>query len=284
MFEMEHDGNGDGQHGGKTNHARCKQCRLFFECAADHKLLARRRRGRRTRAMCKACRGDASSESSTDDDGRCDPDDDLPESGEQEAAQSGNELDADTLNQILVRLVASCSSAQQPAAYLSRCSCVCRSWCAGSLNDELWLALLLSRWGAGLTRQAIATCLTYRAQYIRSVTTQVLSWGLGARSTENVSNTHRPVLLEPDGMRSVGFKQVSAGAEFSCAVRPRYTLRKCETNTRASCLPFFARTLFSFSSVLLSLSSLSLSLSFLFLLSFCLSVCLCTHLPICQRC
>ena len=55
MFEMKHDGNGDDHHGGKTNHTRCTQYRFFFECVADHKLLAQRRRGRRTRAMYKAC-------------------------------------------------------------------------------------------------------------------------------------------------------------------------------------------------------------------------------------
>jgi len=123
----------------------------------------------------------------------------------------------------------------------------------------------------GLTRQTIATCLSYRTQYIRLVTTQVLRWGLGARSTENVSNTHHPVFLDPDGMRSVVFKQVSAGAGFSCAVRPRYTLRKCETNTRPSCLPFFARTLF-FQRLSLSLLSLSLSHSFFFYLSVLVSI------------
>jgi len=133
-------------------------------------------------------------------------------------------LDADTLGAILVRLVAKCGTAEQ----LVYAGNVCKMWYSGSLNESLWRVLLVRRCGEGgeemvdgleaSQRAGRDGVMSFRAQYIRSVTTQVLLWGQCA-SEEDASNTPRaPALFGHDGLRSVGVRQVSAGAGFSCLV------------------------------------------------------------------
>jgi len=141
------------------------------------------------------------------------------------------ELDGDTLNAILVRLVAEVSST---ALHLITCLGVCRLWYAGALNDELWRVLFLRKWRDKAQTRFIEPdvnhtqywhehpqwepVLSFRAKYIRSVTTQVLVWGQAERQGGHSSAPRSAALLEPDGLRGAGVRQVSAGASFSCIV------------------------------------------------------------------
>lgn len=111
------------------------------------------------------------------------------------------ELDADTLNAILVRLVGTGTAEQ-----LGLCSCVSRTWYAGALNDELWGTLLVRRWGPLSQEGHIEPPMSYRSRYIRSVTTQVLVWGQGAWQQDGVQHRTTAVL------ELSGVKSVSAGA------------------------------------------------------------------------
>jgi len=197
-------------------HARCSSCRANFEVGPEHKMLARRRRGRRAKGLCGACRAPCSDddEQSDDDDNRESATAELAAREVRAAAQKGTELDADTLNAILVRLV-STGTAEQ----LSLCACVSRTWYAGALNDELWEILFVRRWSPmaiqeaqTLAEDANEARMSHRAQYIRSVTTQVLVWGQGAWQQEPVVQ-RAPMLVELSGV-----KAVCAGAGFSCAV------------------------------------------------------------------
>ena len=220
MFEMEREDDvacGDvGGHQGdgrfETAYQRCRVCNTNFPCSTDYKLIVRRRRGRRSRAaVCDECRNpEASSDSSLSSDHGDDDEaqyktsmhacnnhmrsTNLPTSSAPPSTSA--ELDADTLNAILIRLVAGSGTADQ----LCRCSAVCRTWYAGAINDELWRMLLRSRWGAGVqaldyTQQLGETgpLLSYRAQYIRSVTTQVLIWG--QTNCKEVDSVARPALV-----------------------------------------------------------------------------------------
>ena len=238
IFDMEDDGAGDAGDDviqGETQQTRCKQCNCHFALSADHKLLARRRRGRKNaRAICDACLESEGSES----DGVYDDLDVIHDSTAAGALNRSSErasefprvqgaeleLDNDTILAILVRLVAASGTAEQ----LSCCSCVCRAWYATAITDDLWKAILHKKWGEA-ARQATEVAryqqgskepaVPFRAQYIRSVSTQVLTWGQTARSEDLAASTPRsPVLLEPFGLRGFGIKQISAGANFSCAV------------------------------------------------------------------
>lgn len=137
----------------------------------------------------------------------------------------GCELDSDTLDAILVRLVAEHGTAQN----LVCCAQVSRLWRTGSDNDVLWHSLLVRRCGdagqeilaAVESSQAAGRepILAYKALYIRSVTTQVLFWGQAERQGGHSSSHRAPALLEPDDCRSVAVRQVAAGTAFSCMVR-----------------------------------------------------------------
>ena len=133
-------------------------------------------------------------------------------------------LGEDGLAGILLRLVASGSAAQ-----LSRCSLVNRLWYAEAVRDELWLVLLRRRWGdaaevprsGGAQRPVHAqeAALSNRALYIRSVTTQVLTWGQGAVREDELGTAPRtPELLGIAGLIGVGVRQISAGLCFTAAV------------------------------------------------------------------
>ncbi len=217
MFEMEREDDvvcgglqGDGRL--ETAYQRCRVCNTNFPCSTDYKLIVRRRRGRRSRAaVCDECRNpEASSDSSLSSEHGDDDEaqyktsmhvcnnhmrsTNLPTSSAPPSTSA--ELDADTLNAILIRLVAGSGTAEQ----LCRCSAVCRTWYAGAINDELWRMLLRSRWGEGVqalddTQQLGETgpLLSYRAQYIRSVTTQVLIWG--QTNCKEVDSIARPALV-----------------------------------------------------------------------------------------
>jgi alpha-tubulin suppressor-like RCC1 family protein len=153
------------------------------------------------------------------------------------------QLDSDTLDGILVRLVARSGS----AASLLCCSCVCRQWYAGSLNDELWRSLLLQRCGEGAhelieqieesQRAGREPISTYRAHYIRSVTTQVMCWGHFARSEEDACNAPRvPKLFEGnDGLRSLGIRHIAVGVRFACAVTWTGSVVCWGSNTKGQC-------------------------------------------------
>ena len=129
-------------------------------------------------------------------------------------------LSADGLHAVLLRVVATGSAEQ-----LACCSGVCRMWYEESTNPELWKLLLLWRWGEGaqhliesLPPGSREAAMTYRALFIRSLTTQVLSWGQGARSEEEVATAPRTPALLLDGLRRVGIKAVAAGLGFTCAL------------------------------------------------------------------
>ena len=109
-------------------HARCSSCRANFRVGPEHKMLARRRRGRRAKGLCGACRAHCSDndESGEDDDQEA-ATVDLAATEVGAAAHKGTELDADTLNAILVRLVSSGT-----AEHLSLCACGCRYRCCHS--------------------------------------------------------------------------------------------------------------------------------------------------------
>jgi hypothetical protein len=209
MFEMEREddvacGGLQGDSRLETAYQRCRVCNTNFPCSTDYKLIVRRRRGRRSRAaVCDECRNpEASSDSSLSSEHGDDDEaqyktsmhvcnnhmrsTNLPTSSAPPSTSA--ELDADTLNAILIRLVAGSGTAEQ----LCRCSAVCRTWYAGAINDELWRMLLRSRWGEGV--QALDdTQQSYRAQYIRSVTTQVLIWG--QTNCKEVDSVARPALV-----------------------------------------------------------------------------------------
>ena len=137
-------------------------------------------------------------------------------------------LDSDTLDAILVRLVAGNGTAK----LLASCACVCKLWWIGCQNDELWHALLVQRIGNSAheildamktsQRARQAPMLSFRALYIRSVTTRVLLWGHCARSEDEAGDAPRaPAPFKPlsescEVHRVV--RQVSAGGGFSCAV------------------------------------------------------------------
>jgi len=135
-------------------------------------------------------------------------------------------LDADTLGAILVRLVAECGTAEQ----LVYAGNVCKMWYSCSLNESLWRVLLVRRCGEGgeemvdgleaSQRAGRDGVMSSRAQYIRSVTTQVLLWGQCASEEDATRGLtpRAPALFGHDGLRSVGVRQVSAGAGFSCLV------------------------------------------------------------------
>jgi len=136
------------------------------------------------------------------------------------ASACGFALDADILSAILLRMVATCSAEQ-----LSRCAGVCQMWYVEAATDELWGKLLLRRWGeaahailGSLLQDSREASMSYRAQYVRSVTSSVLSWGQGARRMEDVGSAPRSPALLADGLIGIGIRQVSAGLCFSCAV------------------------------------------------------------------
>lgn len=124
------------------------------------------------------------------------------------------ELDADSLNQIMVRLVSTGT-----ADHLSACSCVCRAWYMGSLNEDLWRILLLRKWGPDAcqeTQTDRAHC--HRSSYIRSVTTRVLIWGQGGKCETDAFSTLPILNVNELPSKTVGVKAVSAGSGFSSAV------------------------------------------------------------------
>jgi hypothetical protein len=139
------------------------------------------------------------------------------------------ELDGDTLDAIFVRLLAASGTAEQ----LRCCGCVSKLWYECSLNESLWRVLLLRRCATGVGQEASKMLeaielsqlagrepvMSYRSQYIRSVTTQVLTWGHCGRSDDDARDAVRtPALIAPNGLRGVGVRSVTAGAGFSCAV------------------------------------------------------------------
>ena len=150
MFEMEHDVDGDADadgdgrdgDGAETSIQRCKVCNTNFRCSADYKLLVRRRRGRRSRAVCDDCLDPHASHDSSDDGDETHDTHSTNANIKSSAEESSStDLDADTLNAILMRLVAGSGTAEQ----LICCSSVCRTWYAGTINDELWRVLLIHR-------------------------------------------------------------------------------------------------------------------------------------------
>jgi alpha-tubulin suppressor-like RCC1 family protein len=131
-------------------------------------------------------------------------------------------LDDDTVGAVLARLVA---TSQGTARHLRCCAQVCRLWHAGSESDALWRSLLVQRCGSAMLaaveesqRAGREPTLTYRALYIRSVTTQVLMWGQAERQGGHSAGHRAPALLEPDDCRSVAVRQIAAGAGFSAMV------------------------------------------------------------------
>ena len=139
------------------------------------------------------------------------------------------ELDGDTLDAIFMRLLAASGTAEQ----LRCCGCVSKLWYECSLNESLWRVLLLRRCATGVGQEASKMleaiessqlagrepAMSYRSQYIRSVTTQVLTWGHCGRSDDDARDAVRtPALIAPNGLRGVGVRSVTAGAGFSCAV------------------------------------------------------------------
>jgi hypothetical protein len=144
-------------------------------------------------------------------------------------------LGTDGLNAILLRLVATATAEQ-----LSCCTVVCRTWYAEAVRDELWEVLLLRKWGEtarnilkSLAPREIA--MSYRALYVRSVTTQVLSWGQGSRSEEEQSTAPRAPELLFNGLRGVGIRQVAAGHWFTCAVTWGGRVLCWGVNTQGQC-------------------------------------------------
>jgi hypothetical protein len=141
-------------------------------------------------------------------------------------------LDGDTLGAIFVRLLAAAGTAEQ----LRCCGCVSKLWYECSLNESLWRVLLLRRCATGVGQEASKMLeaiessqlagrepvMSYRSQYIRSVTTQVLTWGHCGRGDDDARDAVRtPALIAPNGLRGVGVRSVTAGAGFSCAVDTR---------------------------------------------------------------
>ena len=139
------------------------------------------------------------------------------------------ELDGDTLDAIFMRLLAASGTAEQ----LRCCGCVSKLWYECSLNESLWRVLLLRRCATGVGQEASKMleaiessqlagrepAMSYRSQYIRSVTTQVLTWGHCGRSDDDARDAVRtPARIAPNGLRGVGVRSVTAGAGFSCAV------------------------------------------------------------------
>lgn len=148
-------------------------------------------------------------------------------------------LDADGMHAILLRMVATCT-----AEHLNRCASVSRMWYAEAVDEELWRALMLRKWGEAapqildiLQRDSIDASLSFRALYVRSVTTQVLSWGQGSRRQEDVGSAPRTPTFFNDGfcMRSVGIRQIAAGLWFSCAVTWSGKVLCWGVNTHAQC-------------------------------------------------
>lgn len=138
------------------------------------------------------------------------------------------ELDGDSVDAILVRLVASaCTHAQatasrdspSPAQHLSRCARVSRQWYAASLNEDLWRGLCRSMCGM-LEAGREQAKLSYRAMYIRAATTRILVWGNCGNHRDSASARVRaPTLLGGDGLKGMSIKEVSVGEGYSCAVR-----------------------------------------------------------------
>jgi hypothetical protein len=157
-------------------------------------------------------------------------------------------LDGDTLGAIFVRLLAAAGTAEQ----LRCCGCVSKLWYECSLNESLWRVLLLRRCATGVGQEASKMLeaiessqlagrepvMSYRSQYIRSVTTQVLTWGQCGRGDDDARDAVRtPALIAPNGLRGVGVRSVTAGAGFSCAVdtrthSPTYTNANIHTHTQ----------------------------------------------------
>ena len=140
------------------------------------------------------------------------------------------ELDGDSVDAILVRLVASaCTHTQatasrdlpSPAQHLSRCARVSWQWYAASLNEDLWRGLLERRSICGmLVAGREQAKLSYRAMYIRAATTRILVWGNCGNPRDRASARVRaPTLLGGDGLKGMSIKEVSVGEGYSCAVR-----------------------------------------------------------------
>ena len=154
---------------------------------------------------------------------------------------TGNELDPDTLDDILVRLVAGHGTARN----LSCCAKVCRLWRTGCESDALWRELLKRRCGAGGAEILCAVessqlagreqTVTFKTLYIRSVTTQVMVWGQAERQGGHSANHRTPALLEPDGCRSVSVRQVAAGTGFSSMVTWTGQVLCWGLNTKGQC-------------------------------------------------
>ena len=162
-------------------------------------------------------------------------------SNELDRDTTGNELDPDTLDDILVRLVAGHGTARN----LSCCAKVCRLWRTGCESDALWRELLKRRCGAGGAEILCAVessqlagreqTVTFKTLYIRSVTTQVMVWGQAERQGGHSANHRTPALLEPDGCRSVSVRQVAAGTGFSSMVTWTGQVLCWGLNTKGQC-------------------------------------------------
>ena len=155
---------------------------------------------------------------------------------------SGGELDVDSLGAVLVRLLEFRAlettvdlffhgalrnqSVLQVAETLSRCACVSRVWHASANNEDLWRGLIRHQWGEHVVKTLSYSerTVSARALYIRSVTSRVAYWGAPGACSEDgghtvqLASTRTPALQEPDGLQSLGPRQVAAGAGFSCLV------------------------------------------------------------------
>jgi alpha-tubulin suppressor-like RCC1 family protein len=157
--------------------------------------------------------------------------------GAAKARLSARALGPDGLNAVLLRLVATCGAEQ-----LCRCAGVCQMWYAEAVNEELWQVLLRRRWGEAADEIRASwqpgdaeAAMSSRALYVRSVTSQVLSWGQGARCQEEVGTAPRKPAVHNDGLRGLGIRQVSAGLWFSCAVTWSGKVLCWGVNTQGQC-------------------------------------------------
>jgi len=80
-----------------------------------------------------------------------------------------------------------------------------------------------------------SSTLSFRALFVRSVTTRVLGWGDAERQSGYSSATRTPALFTPNGLLGVGVKQISAGGGFCCAVTWRGELVCWGKNERGQC-------------------------------------------------
>ena len=197
-------------------------------------------------------------------------------------------MDSDVLDAILVRLVRIGPAGQGPrtspsdsaavgdvlsgdcfrsqvdaAATLCRCACVCRAWSSASLNDSLWRVLLVRRCDSVLPplQQPVNVMpLSFRRMLVRSMTTQILLWGLCAKNEEDgvrqlsvadrppgCTAPRTPTLLTSDSsdshdrawtsdsLRLAGVRLVSAGFGFSCAVTWEGGVLCWGNNTEGQC-------------------------------------------------